>query len=108
MSRDQRKYKEIDKQKRHSKRHLAPFYLLPPPRGCIECGREHEPGEPHDPQQLQYQYTFYDREGRWPTWNDALQHCSPEVQQVWLAMLREFGVDPDSQEIGVQAPGREP
>jgi hypothetical protein len=28
-------------------------------------------------------YRFYGIRGRWPTWADAVAHCTPEVQQAW-------------------------
>lgn len=66
--------------------------LLPPPEGaCQACGREHDPDQPHDVQQLYYQYAFYGEHGRWPTWKDALAHCAPEIQTAWEEELRRRG-----------------
>lgn len=68
--------------------------ILPPPRGvCQLCGRDHDPAQPHDQQNIGYQYRFYQANGgRWPTWADAMAHCAPEVQQDWMTKLRELGV----------------
>lgn len=56
------------------------FGILPPPSNkCQVCAVAHEPHLFHDCQSLFYQYAFYGRHGRWPTWADASAHCSPEV-----------------------------
>lgn len=70
--------------------HLAPWKLLPAPDGtCPECAVKHEPDQPHNNQSMAYQYHFYGRIGRWPTWKDAIAHCTPEVQALWEAALRK-------------------
>ena len=61
-------------------------------RACQECGTDHPPEQPHNPQQLRYHYTFYRRHDRWPTWWDALEHCPPEVRQTWIDLLARAGV----------------
>ena len=75
--------------------HLAPFTLVSntPPGTCPTCAVKHDVEQPHNQQSLQYQYYFYNLNGRWPTWNDAMEHCSEEVKSVWLKGLREVGVD---------------
>ena len=60
---------------------------------CSECAVKHEPSEPHNQQSLAYQYSFKAKHGRWPTWLDAMGHCSPETQERWKNALREHGVD---------------
>lgn len=68
--------------------------LMPPPAGtCSQCGVEHEPEGPHNQQSLYYQYAFHAEHGRWPTWSDALAHCTPVLRQMWVDALRERGVD---------------
>lgn len=59
---------------------------------CSQCGRQHEPEQPHDNQSLHYQYAFYAEHGQWPTWGDAMAHCAPDVQQFWTERLNELGV----------------
>ncbi|MGC1304776.1 MAG: hypothetical protein WA840_20595 [Caulobacteraceae bacterium] len=82
------------------------FMLLPPAKGtCIQCGREHDPAQPHDAQRLHYQYSFYGEHGRWPTWIDALTHCTPEIRAAWVARLTELGVDVEG---GQLAPAKAP
>jgi hypothetical protein len=72
-----------------------------PPGTCPECAVTHEPEQPHDCHSLAYQYKYYDRHGRFPTWADAMAHCPPEVKAFWSEALREKGVD-ISPEIGVE------
>jgi hypothetical protein len=70
------------------------FEIMPAPEGtCPECATPHEVGEPHNAQSLHYQYTFHKREGRWPTWADAMTHCSPETRETWTQGLIRAGVD---------------
>ena len=74
--------------------HLAPWTLLgkTPPGTCPECAVNHPPEQPHNQQSLAYQYKFYEQQGRWPTWTDALAHCGLEVQEHWKTELRKHGV----------------
>lgn len=60
---------------------------------CSQCGRPHEPDEPHDNHALAYQYSFYAEHDRWPTWRDAMAHCDPDVQDRWTVALRANGVE---------------
>lgn len=78
---------------------FSAFQLLPPAEGvCPACAKDHDPEDPHDRQSLHYQYWFRlneakaGREERWPTWDDAMAHCAPEVQDLWREALRERGV----------------
>lgn len=59
------------------------------PGQCPECAVIHEPYEPHDWQSLFYQYSFMEQNGRWPTWDDAMAHCSPEIQTITKQVLAE-------------------
>jgi hypothetical protein len=54
---------------------------------------KHEPEQPHNQQSLFYQYKFYNEHGRWPTWQDAMAHCTDEVKQIWREALKEHGVE---------------
>lgn len=75
-------------------KHLGAFGLLPAARGtCPECSVKHGPEIPHNKQSLFYQYKFYNENGRWPTWEDAMAHCDEETKHVCRAVLREHGVD---------------
>jgi hypothetical protein len=67
------------------------FILLPPaPDKCQACATAHDPSLPHNQQSLHYQYWFYGREGRWPTWDDAMAHCTPEMKVKTLRALDEI------------------
>ncbi len=75
-------------------KNLGSFDLMPPAEGtCPECGVEHEPELPHNQQSLFYQYKFYNEHDRWPTWKDAMEHCSEEVKQFWTDELRSRGIE---------------
>jgi hypothetical protein len=68
------------------------WHIMPAPPGtCPECAVDHPPELPHNQQSLRYQYTFYAQHGRWPTWADAVAHCSPEMQAAWKQALINFG-----------------
>ena len=68
--------------------------MLPPKPGtCQECATEHDPALPHNQQSMFWQYKFYGDHGRWPTWKDAMAHCTPEMKQRWTASLKELGVE---------------
>lgn len=74
-------------------------HLLPPPPGtCPACAVKHPPELPHNAQSLFYQQAFHARHGRWPTWADAIAHCSPEMQKTWRTELqaRNAWTEPDA------------
>jgi hypothetical protein len=76
------------------------FNLMPcAPDVCQECAVKHEPGAPHNAQSLYYQYKFYGQHGRWPTWADAMAHCTDEVKQMTIKVLKEHGVDVETAEV---------
>lgn len=62
---------------------------------CPVCVTAHDPKMPHNQQSLAYQYKFYDENGRWPTWKDAMEHCSEEMKEMWREALKEKGVKID-------------
>lgn len=63
-----------------------------PPGTCQMCAVAHDPEMPHNQQSLAYQYKFYDQHGRFPTWADAMAHCSDEVKAQWREALAEHGI----------------
>jgi hypothetical protein len=65
--------------------------LLPPPPGtCRECAVDHDPRLPHDQTSLYWQYSFYHKSnGRWPTWDDAMVHCTEDVKVAWRQCMKE-------------------
>lgn len=58
---------------------------------CPVCAVKHDPKMPHNRDSLAYQYKFYDEYGRWPTWEDAMEHCSEEMKEMWRKALKEKG-----------------
>jgi len=73
-------------------------YLLPAaPDTCQWCAVDHAPEAPHNQQSLYYQMKFNAIHGRWPTWSDAMAHCTPELQAAWrerlVEMMREKGME---------------
>ena len=59
------------------------------PDKCQACAVDHTIDEPHNQQSLYYQYWFYGQHGRWPTWADAIAHCSPKVRKLWKQALMD-------------------
>jgi len=77
-----------------SGKNLGPWGLVaPPPNVCQECAVDHPPEYPHNQQSLFYQYKFFNDHGRWPTWEDAMAHCSEEIKAFWRAELRKRGIE---------------
>lgn len=67
--------------------HLSLWTLLSCPPGvdeCQECGVTHSPTKPHFRTSIYYQVAFYLQHGRWPTWRDAMHHCTAELQALWI------------------------
>lgn len=74
-------------------KHLGAFSLLPAAPGtCPECAVAHPPELPHNQKSLFYQTKFYIDHNRYPTWEDAMGHCSEEMKAVWREELRKLGV----------------
>jgi hypothetical protein len=77
---------------------FSTWTVLPPASGCPECGTDHPTDMPHNHDSLTYQYQFRSREAkagrteRWPTWKDAMAHCTPSVQQEWTEALAGHGI----------------
>ncbi len=64
--------------------------LMPPAADvCQECAVDHPRDQPHNQQSLYYQYHFYARHNRWPTWSDAMAHCTDDVKTHWRFLLIE-------------------
>lgn len=100
----------LDAQGRVVENRPSNWTVLPPREGaCQVCGRRHDPGEPHDPEQMYYQVTFRGMIGRDPTWADALAHCSHQVRGAWEAALRRSGhwSEPPAGEVPVAHHGVE-
>lgn len=70
--------------------------LAPADDVCQVCAGKHKPDDPHDCNSLFYQYGFYKEHNRWPTWEDAIAHCSDVTKKLWENELRELGLWPVS------------
>jgi len=74
-------------------KHLGPLMMLPcKPDVCQECAVKHEPEMTHDNRSMYYQYKFFNEHGRWPTWDDAMAHCTEEMKQATMITLRELKI----------------
>ncbi len=70
------------------------MYLLPcKPGVCQECAVDHAKDFPHDANSLYYQYHFLAEHGRWPTWKDALAHCTEDMRRRSTSVLLKMGVE---------------
>jgi hypothetical protein len=77
-----------------SKVQLKQMQLMPVAKGnCSQCNYQHPADQPHNAQTMYYQVAFYQEHGRWPTWVDAMSHCTTEVQAQWTIHLVDLGVD---------------
>ena len=82
--------------------------VLSPTEGtCPVCAVRHDPKEPHYRGSLYYQMRFQQKNGRLPTWKDAMAHCVPPVQEAAIAKLQGKGI-PDKEIFGEEAPGTVP
>lgn len=84
--------------------HLGPWSMLPidTSKGqCPECGTAHPAEMPHNQQSLAYQYDFYGKHGRWPTWEDAMAHCTATMRSAWTRELLKCGVEIGGKEAQV-------
>lgn len=74
--------------------------ILPPQEGaCRICGDVHNCRDPHNAGSLLYQHTFRKRNGRYPTWIDAMSHCSRRTKERWVDRLARKGIKLDAREV---------
>ena len=72
---------------------VGPFKMLDAAPGtCPDCAVKHDPTQPHNQQSIHYQYSFFADNNRWPTWADAMDHCSDEIKNQWIEALSEKGI----------------
>ena len=74
---------------------MTGFALLPCKQDgrCQVCATHHDPELPHNQPSMYYQYSFYSKHGRWPTWNDAMEHCTEDVKRITREVLRNNGIE---------------
>ena len=63
----------------------------PLPGRCKVCATKHRPEDPHDRDSLYYQNRFFKKHKRFPTWQDAMSHCTEERKAVFLEELSRRG-----------------
>lgn len=74
--------------------------LIPPgPGHCPVCAGTHEKDMPHDRDSLYYQFRFRRKYKRFPTWEDAMSHCSEPTKERYREYLKKKGIAPE--ETGV-------
>lgn len=75
--------------------------ILPPvPGSCPLCAVQHDPGEPHERDSLYYQNKFYKKYKRFPTWEDAMSHCSPSIKKEFIKRLKRRGINIENPKKG--------
>lgn len=62
------------------------------PGACKQCGTMHDPEEPHDRDSLYYKNKFFKKHKRFPTWNDAMEHCTEPVREAYIKRLEKRGI----------------
>lgn len=71
----------------------SPIAILPPtPESCPYCGDKHDPRAPHNRDSIVYQHKFRRKYGRYPTWEDAMRHCSVLTKARYAEKLAERGI----------------
>ena len=81
--------------------------IFPPREGaCWICGDIHSSRDPHNAGSLLYQHRFRKRNGRYPTWADAMSHCSRKVKERWVRRLLEKGIRVEAEREDTPADGR--
>lgn len=73
--------------------------ILPPKPGvCPICAANHEPAFPHNRDSLYYQMRFRQEHGRFPTWADAMEHCTQEMKDWFIDEYRKRGIIIEAEE----------
>jgi hypothetical protein len=68
--------------------------LLPPAADkCQVCAVKHHEAQPHNAESLYYKMWFKKQHDRWPTWKDAMAHCTEEMKAFWVKHLKSHGID---------------
>lgn len=66
--------------------------IAPEPGACKICAALHNPDQPHERDSLYYQMRFFQVYNRFPSWDDAMAHCSKAVQLQVKQDLIERGI----------------
>jgi hypothetical protein len=63
--------------------------VVPPmPGTCPVCAAKHRKDAPHDKNSVYFQNWFYHRHRRFPTWEDAMEHCSEKTKASFREKIR--------------------
>lgn len=65
----------------------------PVPGTCPVCATKHDERDPHDLNSLYYRNQFFRTHKRFPTWTDAMRHCSPLTRAAWAGKLKKTGIE---------------
>lgn len=78
--------------------------ILPPKIGsCALCGELHDKREPHNNSSILYQHKFRMKYGRYPTWEDAMGHCSLYVKKRFAEELAKAGIEVNTERLMKEA-----
>ena len=64
----------------------------PVPGACPICATKHDAHDPHDRDSLYYQNQFFKANKRFPSWWDAMSHCTDMTKTVWVDKLKKHGI----------------
>ena len=90
-------YKSEDRISRYMMMDVADTLKILPPTAavCPVCADRHDTALPHNRNSLYYHMVYYRRTGTFPSWRDAMSHCSESVQAAWTKKLKESGISID-------------
>lgn len=63
--------------------------VAPGPGRCHVCATAHRKEDPHDRDSLYYQNRFFRKHKRFPTWEDAMSHCTEERKAAFRDELKQ-------------------
>lgn len=67
--------------------------IPPKPELCAVCGATHDANVPHNKYSAYYRAQFYAKHKRFPTWQDAMAHCSEEMKEDFTKVLQFMGLE---------------
>lgn len=75
--------------------------VIPPfPGSCPICATVHRPEEPHDRDSIYYQNYFRRKHKRFPTWADAMSHCTEAMKEDFKKRLALRGIVLEKEDEG--------
>lgn len=70
--------------------------VAPGPKVCPICATRHIKNAPHDRDSLYYQNHFRKTHKRFPTWEDAMEHCTEATKSAFRKELEKRGISVDA------------